>query len=582
MKKAILFLFIQAVFCLNISHAATYYVDAVNGNDSWNGTSTGTAWKTINKVNLSSFLPGDFILFKRGDTFRGNLTPKSGSASGYITYGAYGTGNKPLLLGSISRKLISDWTNVGTNLWQTSGIKIGSQGVDVGNIIFNNEESCGVKVSSESNLNTQGKFYSNVSRKFLKIYSVGNPGSYYSNIELVLKGNIISVSGKSYIICENLDLRYGGSHGIGGGSNTHHMIIRDMNFSYIGGSYLSGTTRYGNGVEFYNGANTNTIERCTFSQIYDVAMTCQGDLAGYQVYDIYFQSNIVSKCEQSFEFWVRGSGASANNICFINNTCVNAGMGWSHSQRPDPNGTHLLFWGSDASSSFSNIVIRNNIFSGAANSGIFEAETNLSDLNITKVTINNNDWYVPLPNILAVMTGWDNVNNAPITTLYDWNYYLTNTGQEANSITSDPLLTSSYSILSSSPCVNTGVTLSYVTNDFILTSRPQGSAYDIGAYEYISNLKSAEVSTGNKVLLQEDIPGQKVSLYPNPVSNILTIDNIEIGSVVTVTDINGRVVKETKANNPVSRIEMSGLRSGVYIIKAQSLNGLCVRKVIKQ
>ena len=59
---------------------AVYYVDATNGNDSNDGLSEITAWRTINKVNNSSFAPGDFILFKRGEIWREQLSiPSSGT-----------------------------------------------------------------------------------------------------------------------------------------------------------------------------------------------------------------------------------------------------------------------------------------------------------------------------------------------------------------------------------------------------------------------------------------------------------------------------------------------------------------------
>ena len=75
----------------------TYYVDATNGNDDDNGTSPETAWKTIGKVNASSFNAGDSILFKRGETWTtGTLTPaSSGSAGDPIIFSDYGTGDKP-------------------------------------------------------------------------------------------------------------------------------------------------------------------------------------------------------------------------------------------------------------------------------------------------------------------------------------------------------------------------------------------------------------------------------------------------------------------------------------------------------
>jgi hypothetical protein len=81
--------------------AATYYVNATNGRDANSGLSEITAWKTIAKVNASRFNPGDQILFKRGETWREQLTvSSSGSAGNPITFGAYGAGNKPVISGA--------------------------------------------------------------------------------------------------------------------------------------------------------------------------------------------------------------------------------------------------------------------------------------------------------------------------------------------------------------------------------------------------------------------------------------------------------------------------------------------------
>jgi hypothetical protein len=54
--------------------SATYYVDATNRNDTNNGLSESTAWKTIAKINASVFNPGDQILFKGGRFGEGNLS----------------------------------------------------------------------------------------------------------------------------------------------------------------------------------------------------------------------------------------------------------------------------------------------------------------------------------------------------------------------------------------------------------------------------------------------------------------------------------------------------------------------------
>lgn len=82
-----------------------YYVDSVNGNDSYDGTSqtvSGSSgpWKTLTKVNATTFQPGDTIKFKAGCTWSGQLYPLgSGNSTSSIVIDMYGTGNKPIING---------------------------------------------------------------------------------------------------------------------------------------------------------------------------------------------------------------------------------------------------------------------------------------------------------------------------------------------------------------------------------------------------------------------------------------------------------------------------------------------------
>ncbi|NOU63853.1 hypothetical protein GC096_07425 [Paenibacillus sp. LMG 31461] len=77
-----------------------YYVDATGGNDSHTGTSEGTAWKTLEKVNATTFQPGDQILLKSGEVWEGQLWPKgSGSPGMPIIIDQYGSGSKPAIQG---------------------------------------------------------------------------------------------------------------------------------------------------------------------------------------------------------------------------------------------------------------------------------------------------------------------------------------------------------------------------------------------------------------------------------------------------------------------------------------------------
>ncbi len=83
-----------------VSANNTIYYVSPSGNDSNNGTSTSTPWKTLSKVSNTNFAPGDQILFQCGGVWSGQLfIHNSGSSGSPIKFGSYGSGNKPLFNG---------------------------------------------------------------------------------------------------------------------------------------------------------------------------------------------------------------------------------------------------------------------------------------------------------------------------------------------------------------------------------------------------------------------------------------------------------------------------------------------------
>ena len=101
-KNKILICFIWCVLLTKsivmIDHvwSKAYYVDATNGSDLNNGTNENMPWKTIGKINDFKFLPGDKILFKRNEIWKGKLVVScNGSLSSQLFFGAYSSGNMP-------------------------------------------------------------------------------------------------------------------------------------------------------------------------------------------------------------------------------------------------------------------------------------------------------------------------------------------------------------------------------------------------------------------------------------------------------------------------------------------------------
>jgi hypothetical protein len=97
--------------------AATYYVSPT-GNDSNTGTSQAQAWRSIARVqqHMLQFQPGDQILFQRGGTYPGLLSIyRSGTAAQPIVFGAYGSGEKPIISGGVP---VTGWTQHQGNIWR--------------------------------------------------------------------------------------------------------------------------------------------------------------------------------------------------------------------------------------------------------------------------------------------------------------------------------------------------------------------------------------------------------------------------------------------------------------------------------
>ncbi|KAB8195961.1 hypothetical protein FH608_010830 [Nonomuraea phyllanthi] len=79
----------------------TYYVDATGGDDSASGLDEAHPWKSLEKVNGTTFRPGDRVLLRAGRTWTGGLWPKgSGESGAPITVDRYGEGGKPRIDGA--------------------------------------------------------------------------------------------------------------------------------------------------------------------------------------------------------------------------------------------------------------------------------------------------------------------------------------------------------------------------------------------------------------------------------------------------------------------------------------------------
>ena len=275
---------------------------------------------------------------------------------------------------------------------------------DVGCIIFDGQ-STGFKKWSPEDLQNEGDYFYDEHAWQVLLRAGTNPASSHRSIELALCRHIIAELNRSYITYETLDLRYGARNGIGGG-NTHHITVRDCDLSFIGGGRQPDREkdghpcRFGNGVEFWSDAHDNLVEGCRLWEIYDAALTNQGRGTNVQE-NITYRNNIIWNSEYSFEFWNLAETSISRNILFEHNTCVDAGHGWSHRERPDPNGRHLMFYTHTAITT--NVIIRCNIFYNST-----ESLVRLQGHDWTAaLTLDGNSWFQP--NGLFFQWAWQKI-----------------------------------------------------------------------------------------------------------------------------------------------------------------------------
>ena len=252
--------------------------------------------------------------------------------------------------------------------WSTALDPSRSLDRDIGIFICNHGEKWGVKKWRPDDLKQPLDYWYDPAERRVLVRFDTNPGEAFDSIELAKTSHVIEEGGRHDVIYENLQIRYTGAHGIGGG-NTCNITVRDCDIYWIGGGLQFWNTsqngtrypvRYGNGIEFWAGCKNNLVERNRLWQIYDAALTNQTKDSPQHETDIIWRDNVIWQAEYSFEYWNHDPSSFTGNILFEHNTCIDAGYGWAHTQRPDKNGAHLMFY--DNAAPTTNFVVRNNIF----------------------------------------------------------------------------------------------------------------------------------------------------------------------------------------------------------------------------
>ncbi len=118
MKHLHRIIFVFAFCAFSFSTKATDYFFSTNGNDNNPGTSEASPFQSLAKASSLLLKPGDRLLFKRGEVFRGTLQVfYSGTVSQPIIVTSYGTGTDAVISGS---EHLNNWTSVGNGIYKAA------------------------------------------------------------------------------------------------------------------------------------------------------------------------------------------------------------------------------------------------------------------------------------------------------------------------------------------------------------------------------------------------------------------------------------------------------------------------------
>lgn len=312
-----------------------FYVDSINGNDSFSGNSENSAWKTFQNINNHVFNPKDTIYLKKGSVFYDSLfISSSGLQEKYITFDSYGTGNNPEINGSV---ILTNWIEEEENIYskQLDSIlgKTGLGNISVDKIPLN-FVAWDVDYKTTLNNNSNVFTFNPVTNTYyIRLSDLSSPDDKLIESSHELFG--VYADGMSYIKIKNINLTRQSLHGMSF-KNSHHIEIENCNANFIGGAViLTNPVIYaGNGFEFSGNSYDCLIKNSSAVNIFDSGFSPQTFDSNTSINNITYENCVAEKCGfAGIEISVLNQNNSSNetisNVNINNCSVFDSGKGWS-------------------------------------------------------------------------------------------------------------------------------------------------------------------------------------------------------------------------------------------------------------
>jgi hypothetical protein len=596
-----------------------YYVDATNGNDTNNGLTDTTAWKTLSKVNSKTFLPNDSILFKAGETFIGELNPQgSGTAGNPINIDKYGLGSKPIF---DAQGFVTTAYNFSASIrlynqeyWHISNLKVKNFEIN-GNIA--GDKMFGILIEARDAGTLHGFKITNT-----EVYDVNGDLNSRKNGGLAFKvtrsnsGNEVSTNFDGILI-ENCMF-----HDV---SNVGVMTSSDWDTRDLTSSF--GQTTIDNKTNDWFPSLNIVVRNNDFSNIHGNGMVIRVADGPLVEYNKFYKCGLLTTGNASYPYncdnalWqyneashtVYNPGDADASGFDSDYFCKNTIIQYNYSHDNDY-GSLLITSNGGLSRAFNDgTIIRYNIFQNdghhiirvsgkPTNSYIYNNTIYVDSLLTGTMEILWHKNWLGYPdstfyfnNIFEIHKAGAIYNFGQSTNNFFENniFYGINPSSEPNDpnkITTDPLLLApgtgnfgfstlnGYQIQAGSPAIDAGKSITNNTAlDFYGNSSLNGPI-DVGAHEYFNITSNKEV----------DIPNKSITIYPNPLGeNMLSINLNECNNCsnvnVTIISILGKTVYNEDIKTSRNRIDIRTneiLSTGIYVVNVKTKSSIFSKKLM--
>jgi hypothetical protein len=420
----------------------TYYISN-DGNDANNGVTPSTPWATLSRLNTalvdSVIKIGDVILLRSDHTFDGRINGINMPDSAFgieLTIAPYGHGRKPRVSGYKNASNAAVWTEHTPGVWKmdaslATGTFTGNRMSSDANVGFLRIDGKikPARRNSLAELAATWDSYGDTATNTVYVKASANPATLAAEVLIAVNNTGFGTNRNTKV--SGLEFVGFGGHGarVTQPATNNNVSITACKIHEIGGSILSGTTRYGNGVEVWVGGKNVQIEHNDIHDVYDVGITYQGPADGNSnlgFNNVHARYNRIWNCNQTVEWWITSTAGTNPNTGYVNcsftdNICLNAGYSFGSDVRSDSDGkgVHILTYSMELPA---DITVERNVFWGARHAYAF-ANTNSNTL-VAGIKTNNNEIFLK-PGTKVQWQSSQTVENAAA--------WVTATGHDTNS-----------------------------------------------------------------------------------------------------------------------------------------------------